>query len=130
MRRRFLFAALPLLGLAACQMPSSGPAPRTVVFFTADSAALDENATALVADAAERARARRTAPVRVRGFAAPDTGTPAYNRSLAEARAQTVTDALVANGIDRSRIRLQPRGEVPFEMYPTESRRVEIILGD
>ena len=58
----------------------SGPAPRTVVFFTADSAALDENASELVAQVAERAKASPSVPVRVRGFAAPDTGSAAYNR--------------------------------------------------
>lgn len=131
MRRRFLLAALPLFGLAACQTPQPAPAAaRTVVFFTADSAALDENASAVLTEVAERASANRAAPVEVRGFSAPDTGTTEYNRTLAEARTQHVADRLVASGIDRSRIRLQPRGEVPFEMYPTESRRVEIIVGE
>jgi outer membrane protein OmpA-like peptidoglycan-associated protein len=129
MRRRFLFAALPLLGLAACQMPGAVPAPRTVVYFTADSAALDENAATLVGEVAERTKGN-SRPVRVRGFAAPDTGTAAFNRILAQARAQNVADVLVAGGVDRSRIRMEPRGAVPFEMYPTESRRVEIIIGD
>lgn len=132
MRRRFL-AALPILGLLACQAPQSpqpSMAPRNVVFFTADSAALDENASAVLTEVAERAGVDRTAPVQVRGFAAPDTGTAEYNRVLADARTQHVADTLVARGIDRSRIRLQPRGAVPFEMYPTESRRVEIIVGE
>ncbi len=133
MRRRYLFAALPLLGLAACQTPgtASRPASRTVVYFTADSAALDENATALVEDVAERAKTMRSAPVRVRGFAAPDaTSSPAFNRSLAEARTRIVADQLVASGVDRTRIRLQPRGAVPFEQMAIESRRVEILIGE
>jgi flagellar motor protein MotB len=129
MRRRLALAALPLLALAACQVPP-GPAPRTVVFFNADSAALDENAMLIVAQAAEQAKARPGASVQVRGFAAPDTGTAAFNRNLAALRAEHVADHLVASGVVRSRIRLEPRGAVPFESFPTESRRVEILIGE
>jgi outer membrane protein OmpA-like peptidoglycan-associated protein len=129
MRRRFALVALPLLTLAACQAPTPGPAPSTVVFFTADSAALDENATQIVAQAAVLAKQRPGAPVRVRGFAAPDTGTPAFNRTLAGARAQHVADHLVESGVERSRIKVEPRGAVPFDSFPTESRRVEILVG-
>ncbi len=100
-----------------------------VVFFTADSAALDDAARAVVLQEAELARASPSSPVRVLGFAAPDTGTPAFNRVLAEARAQNVADGLVAAGVAQSRVRIQSRGAVPFEMMPTESRRVEIIIG-
>jgi outer membrane protein OmpA-like peptidoglycan-associated protein len=128
MRRRFLAAALPMLALAACQMPGQVPASRSVVFFTSDSAALDENAASLVAEVAERAKAAPATSVRVRGFAAPE-GSAGFNRALSEARARNVADVLVAAGIDRSRIRIEPRGPVAYEMIPTESRRVEILLG-
>ena len=68
--------------------------------------------------------------MRVRGFATPDGGSPGFNRSLAETRARHVADQLVAAGVDRSRIRLESRGPVAFELMPTESRRVEIIVGE
>lgn len=126
--RRHLLVALPMLALAACQAPSKAPASRSVVFFTADSAALDENAASLVSEVAERAKASPGAPIRIQGFTAPD-GSPGFNRSLSEARARNVADVLVAAGIDRSRIRIEPRGPVSYEMIPTESRRVEILLG-
>jgi outer membrane protein OmpA-like peptidoglycan-associated protein len=126
--RRLLLVALPMLALAGCQMPNQAPASRSVVFFTADSAALDENAASLVSEVAERAKANPSLPIRVRGFAAPD-GSPGFNRSLSEARARNVADVLVAAGIDRSRVRVEPRGPVSYEMIPTESRRVEILLG-
>jgi outer membrane protein OmpA-like peptidoglycan-associated protein len=129
MRRRLALAALPLLALAACQAPAPPPAPVTVVFFGADSAALDENAEAIVTQAAGLAKERPGAPVRVRGFAAPDTGTAAFNRSLAETRARHVADHLAQSGIDRARIRVESRGAVPFESFPTEARRVEIVVG-
>ena len=136
MLRRSAFAALPLLALAACQ--SSSPrsdaqaAPRAlpVVFFSEDSAAMGPEARAVVADVAERARRRPAEPVAVRGFTAPDgVSGRGFTRALSEARAQTVADALVAGGVARERIRIQPRGNVPFEMMPVESRRVEIHLG-
>jgi outer membrane protein OmpA-like peptidoglycan-associated protein len=127
MRRLFL-AALPMLALAACQVPAQAPASRSVVFFTADSAALDENATSLVSEVADRAKASPSAPIRIRGFTAPE-GSPGFNRALAEARARNVADVLVAAGIDRNRIRVEPRGPVSYELIPTESRRVEILLG-
>lgn len=136
LRRSTLAAAsLSLLALAACQSRPGGGArarqrPLPVVFFTDDSAAMGPEARAVVAEAAERARARPGAPVAVRGFAAPDgVASPAFGLALAEARARNVTDALVAGGVARDRIRVQPRGPVPFEMMPVESRRVEIHVG-
>jgi outer membrane protein OmpA-like peptidoglycan-associated protein len=133
-RRSTLAAPLPLLALAfaACQSRSGGEArarqrPLPVVFFTDDSAAMGPEARAVVAGAAERARGRPGVPVAVRGFTAPDqAASPAFSRALAEARAQNVADALVAGGVPRDRIRVQPRPPVPFEMMPVESRRVEI----
>jgi outer membrane protein OmpA-like peptidoglycan-associated protein len=127
-------ASLPLLAaLAACGSRRGGEARQRalpVVFFTDDSAAMGPEARAVVAEAAERARARPGVPVAVRGFAAPDgIASPAFGRALAEARAQNVADALAASGVPRDRIRVQPRGPVPFEMMPVESRRVEIHLG-
>lgn len=132
-RRRFLLAASLLSGLAACTtgpMPvGSGGAEPAVVFFTADSALLDEPARAIIRQVAETARANPSAPVRVRGFAAPDTGSPAFNSTLARARAQNVADGLVAAGVPQGRVRVESRGAIPFEMMPTESRRVEIVVG-
>jgi len=133
MRRLFLLAPL-LLALAACQTPAAPPEaavpeePARVVFFTADSAALDESALAVVRDAAAVAKADPRLPVQVLGFAGP-AGSQDFNQVLSEARARRVAGQLVAEGVDRSRILIRPRGPVPFEMIPTESRRVEIRIG-
>ena len=137
MLRRSTLAAplLSLLALAACGGRSGGEAqmrqrPLPVVFFTDDSAAMGPEARAVIAEAAESARARPGVPVAVRGFTAPDgAASPGFSRALAEARARNVADALAAGGVQRDRIRLQPRGNVPFEMMPVESRRVEIHVG-
>ncbi len=129
MRRRILLAAL-LPALAACQLPrdevAQGPVP--VVFFTEDSAALNDDGRAVVASAAKIAKANPNAPVTVMGFAGP-AGSQGYNQALSDARARMVADALIAEGVPASRIQIRPRGPVPFEMIPTESRRVEIRVG-
>lgn len=135
MYRRFVMTAFLFAAPAAC---TTGPvpigsaaadAPRAVVFFTLDSALLDETARQNIRETAEMARANLAAPVRVLGFAAPDTGTPAFNQTLAHTRAQNVADGLAETGVPRERIRIQTRGAVPFELMPTESRRVEIVVG-
>lgn len=126
MRRRHLLATVPALLVGACTTaPPASPA--ITVFFTADSASLEGEAAEVVRRAAARARSG-TGPVTVLGFAGP-AGGAAYNRALSEARAQHVADVLASNGVARERIRIVPRGPVPFEAVPTESRRVEIRLG-
>jgi outer membrane protein OmpA-like peptidoglycan-associated protein len=99
-----------------------------VVFFTADSAGLDESARSVIRQAADVARSNPSASIRVLGFAAPDTGSVAFNHTLAQARAQNVADGLVATGVAEGRVRVQSRGAVPFDMMPIESRRVEIVI--
>lgn len=125
MRRRTLFAAAPILLAAACTS-APPPLPSIAVFFTADSATLEPEALEVVAGAARRAAAT-TGPVTVLGFAGPAGGV-AYNVALSEARAQQVSDQLVRDGVARERIRIVPRGPVPFEALATESRRVEIRI--
>lgn len=128
MRRRHLLASLPAALLPGCAPAPSAP-PRYVVFFTEDSAAMDETGEAIAREAAAAAKARPTAPVQVRGFAAPEGSAATFGRALAETRARHVADHLVASGVPRPRIVVEPRAAVPFESFPTESRRVEIIIG-
>lgn len=123
MRRLLLLAALGLP--AACVAPP-GDAPRTVVFFAASSAALEDGAPDVIRDAAERARVNPGLPVRVLGFAAPQAGVGDTNRTLAQARAQAVRDALEQAGVAPARLSIGTRVPVPFEQQPNESRRVEI----
>jgi outer membrane protein OmpA-like peptidoglycan-associated protein len=130
-RRRLFLSALPAATalLAACQTtPATEVAQRRVVFFTEDSAALNENGLAIVANAAEFAKANPALPVAVLGYAGP-VGSAQFNRALSEARARHVADHLVEFGVERRRIAIRPRGPVPFDMIPTESRRVEIAVG-
>ncbi len=130
MRRHLLAALAALPVLAACSLLPRDLAdePARVVFFTEDSAALDESARGVVANAAALSKEFPTQPVLVLGFADPDGGR-AYNRALSEARAEAVAEQLRQNGVEPQRIVVSPRGPVPFEMMPLESRRVEIRVG-
>ena len=130
MFRRLVLAAALISSFAACtRAPTSSEGPRTVIFFTADSSGLDDEAMATIRRAAEAARVNSSALVQVVGFAAPDTGSADYNKVLSQARARNVADALIAAGVPRTRLRLESRGATSFEMMPTESRRVDIVIG-
>ena len=136
MFRRSLLAAcliLPSLSLiAGCAQTPAQVATTTstvVVFFTADSAALDTAALEAIKQAATTAKQRPNATVHVRGFAAPDAGSIAFNQSLSRTRAEGVVDALVNAGVPKIQINIETRGAVPFDLMPMESRRVEIVVG-
>lgn len=128
MHRRLFLAALLLPGLASCASTPPAGAPRSVVFFNADSAALDDAARSTIVQSAAAARADAR-PLRVLGFAGSATGTAAFNRDLALTRAQAVMDGLIAAGVPAGRVSLGARAAVPFEQMPTEARRVEIVFG-
>ena len=135
MRRRHLLLPILALALGGSAISCAGrrgelaEQPLPVVFFAGDSAELDAPARAVVANAADLARRYPEQPVQVLSFASP-AGASAQNRALAAARARAVVQALVAAGVPTGRIGVQPRGEVPFAQMPTESRRVEIHIGD
>jgi hypothetical protein len=130
MRRPLLIclALLPLMASCGTLPTAATGEPTRVIFFTEDSAALDEAAQGIVASAASQAAEHPAAPVAVLGFADPDGGR-AYGRALSDARAQAVAEQLRINGVSPARITVSPRGAVPFEMMPLESRRVEIRVG-
>ena len=103
-RRPFLFVPLCLV-LVLCASCKSTP-PRMLVFFNPNSAALDDPARGIVRDASAVAKANPSATVQVLGFASPETGTVESNKALAQERAQSVADGLVAAGVPQARIRV------------------------
>lgn len=129
MNRRFLplLALLPFL--AGCETFNRDPAaePARVVFFNEDSDTLDPAARTIVQGAADAAKRYSNVRVNVFGYAGP-AGGAAFNRALSAARATHVSELLRQFGVPADRVFIIGRGEVPFEMAPIESRRVEIRL--
>ena len=124
--RRIAVLLAPTMGLAllAAACAPTPAAPTLVVFFTSNSGDLDSAALSAVNQAADVARATPGRPVIVSGYAT-SIGTAATNQTLSQLRAQIVADALVARGVDRSRVIVRPRGETQGDPG-IESRRVEI----
>jgi len=128
-RRTTLFGLL-LGGVAACApaVPVTPDAPAYVVFFTPLSANLDDGAKGVITDASQAAQARPGRKVVVAGYADRRIGsTPDTDQTLTKLRAQVVADGLVAKGVDRGRIVLQPKGAIGGDPG-VESRRVMIEL--
>ncbi len=131
MIRRLILLAPIALAMAGCATPDvdARNEPPVIVFFTGDSAALEEPTQALIRGAAATAARHPTAPVRVLGFADPEGGVR-FNQALSRARAENVAGHLIENGVAASRVRTVARGPVPFEFMEMESRRVEIRFGE
>ncbi|CAH2599095.1 OmpA family protein [Rhodovastum atsumiense] len=125
MRRLFILGMLLALGACSLFEPSG---QRYVVFFQEFSAALDDPAKAVIASAADWAKAHPAAPVVVSGYADPE-GSAQANKDISRTRAQVVADGLVAGGVTAQRITIRARGEVGYTMDAQESRRVTIVLG-
>jgi outer membrane protein OmpA-like peptidoglycan-associated protein len=125
--RKILTTCL-LLSLASCAMVV-GPtaAPGYLVFFTEHSADIDPPAASVIAQAAAAAKASPGLPVQVRGYT-DSAGNPSADVLLSQRRAQRVSDALVADGVDPARITRQGRGQTG-EDPGVASRRVEIDIG-
>ncbi len=125
------FSWLILVGpaLAACAMgaASSADTSRYLVYFDEFSANLSPVATAVVADAAKRARESGARAIVVEARASA-TGTAQTNRKLAETRSSIVADQLQADGIARAMIQQVPIGQTGSNDPTVAERRVDIIL--
>lgn len=98
------------------------------VTFTADSAALTGRPAVSVQRIAAALLTTPDAAVELVGYVADTPGWPEVAQTLSELRATAVADALVAAGIDRTRITTEGRGATrPLETLAA-SRRVEISI--
>jgi len=118
--------------------PVVAPAPRTIpgpfiVFFDWDSDGLDEQAMAILREAAAAFREYGIARVVAIGHA-DRSGPEAYNEGLASRRSQSVLGVFVGLGIPQAAINIEGRGErenrVPTVdgVRERQNRRVEITL--
>lgn len=103
------------------------------VLFDFDEADLKPGAELMIAKIADFLREDSSRYLAIEGFT-DSVGSDAYNRSLSERRARAVENALVAQGIDPSRIETRGYGEAyPVATNATPAgrqlnRRVEIVL--
>ncbi len=103
------------------------------VLFRNDSADLSEHAERVIGALANEARRHKGAAIVVDGYT-DTTGTPEHNLDLSRARAQSVADALVREGVNDRRIETHGFGEthlaVPTgdEVSEPRNRRVVIRL--
>lgn len=112
-----------------CLLVMSGCAstPRYVIFFPERSAQLDSEGRGVVAQVAARASERPASTVQVIGYT-DSAGSPQADVVLSQQRAQTVADALQANGVAPSRLVRAGRGQTNTDPG-IASRRVEITIG-
>ncbi len=123
---RYIAVLCLVLVLSACSLfgPSGSP---YIVYFQERSAHLDPQANSVIALVAQRANDEPTAPVNVVGYT-DSAGSPPADAKLSQQRAQTVADALVANGVVASRLVRTGRGQTGGDPG-IASRRVEITIG-
>lgn len=113
------------------QGATSAP-PSTPVFFKPNSAVLDQAAQKTITLVAQAAAAKPGAPVTVVGTT-EDKGDTGYTNALSEQRAQAVAAQLVADGVEKSRLRVYGSGAVdkPHGLNKSQgARRVLISIGD
>ena len=121
---------VPTATVPTAPIEDAPPAPEApvLVLFGPDAAALDAPALATVRRTAALLAAAPAARVLVEGHVADTPGGAEAGRQLAERRAAAVADALVAAGVDRSRITARGRGAEQPLGTPARSRRAEISL--
>ncbi len=125
--RRALLIALPLLMASCALLEPSGR--RFAVFFSNESAVLDDGARQVLAGAADYARAHPDRAITVEGFADPTT--PGTDTGLLiSTRVAEVAKGLVANGVVQSQINRESGGTPKPALNRQESRRVVVTVGN
>jgi outer membrane protein OmpA-like peptidoglycan-associated protein len=118
-----LMAALPKVETAA----AAATVPKDYqVFFPSGGAELDAQALAVIETVAQATRLAEPAEISVVGFADP-TGSPSYNQTLSERRADSVAEALMRAGVPAERIVTEGLGPTATLTEPA-GRRVDITL--
>ncbi len=120
------FAAATAAG-AQTTTAAKGEVPRFLVYFDEFSANLSDEAKAVIADAAKRARESGAKAIVVQARAS-GTGKPETNTYLAQTRSSIVADQLEEDGVARTMIRQEPIGQTGSSDPTVYNRRVDIIL--
>ena len=126
--RRLGILILLLCAVTGTAGAADAPQQKFVVYFQEWSAAMDDNAQAVITHAAEWVKAHPGNIAHVNGFADP-TGSKAANILMSDLRAQVVVVQLATDGVDPRLIKQRGHGSVQFALTSQESRRVEISVG-
>jgi outer membrane protein OmpA-like peptidoglycan-associated protein len=126
--RRLGILILLLCAVTGTAGAADVPQQKFVVYFQEWSAAMDDNAQAVITHAAEWVKSHPGNVAHVNGFADP-TGSKAANILMSDLRAQVVVDQLATDGVDPRLIKQRGHGSVQFALTSQESRRVEISVG-
>jgi outer membrane protein OmpA-like peptidoglycan-associated protein len=126
---RSVAAASTQTGAQACERSLAGVLAGEQIEFASGSAAIDARSAPLLDRLAKEAR---TCPgtLRIEGHTDP-VGRSAFNRSLSQARAAAVRDALIARGVPAERLRAQgfaarrPIADNGTESGRARNRRIE-----
>ncbi len=120
--------------------PAPAPAPAPVVeqpqpltediFFTINSAVIRKTEADKISALADYMAARPEAKVTITGYADKATGTPRYNMTLSQRRAEAVSSALKKKGISGDRIIIAAKGDTqqPFDI--NDRNRVVIAVAE
>jgi outer membrane protein OmpA-like peptidoglycan-associated protein len=128
MRRR-LSLIVPMLVILLATTAARAAEPRTfVLYFASWSALIEPSADQIIAAAVATAKADPLAPVTITGYAST-IGSVEANTLLARVRAQVVSDAMVAAGVNRERIKQSGTSPTTFVVEPVEARRAVIVIG-
>ena len=116
---------LSLAPIAPAVATSDAGEPEGRIYFEPGSGALPPDASAVLAEVADAARAQAGKVVLISGFV--DThGDAAQNADLAKRRAQAVRHALEANGVAPDHLLLDPPVVMTGGADAREARRVEL----
>ncbi len=96
------------------------------VYFGSGETTIDEGDRAKIASIVQAAQ-RDDRPITITGYT-DRSGDPQQNAMVAKNRAEAVRDALVAGGIDQSRILMNPPAQLTGTGTDDEARRVDIAM--
>jgi len=106
-------------------IPKSAPLLKEQIFFGLGSASVSRKA--VIAHVVKWLGSNANATLVIEGYSDP-TGTPEANMILSQHRAEAVRDALLAEGVDLSRIEVQAYGDTKLDYARTDGRNRHVSI--
>ena len=103
---------------------------RRDIFFTISSTRIDKDQQSKVQEVVDYLKANPNAKVEITGYADKGTGNARINKSLSQRRAQTVANAVKAQGISADRIKVDSKGDTVQPFAKQIENRVAIAIAE